>query len=163
MDVCRSELPSLASGVLVSETPWERANKSKSQQQEERTAKMKGGRKQPNSGRRWNAKGDATLESFLGKILIDNKTHDDPEKNSYRITKPDWLTLRRIARQQPPGCHPALQIDIQDIHLLVMELGLWDEAVEFILNLEEKVKRLEEREDERRQSDMEAEYRGRDA
>jgi len=125
------------------ETPWERAQKTRSQKQEERTARMRGARKQPNSGRLWHSKGDVTLDSFLGRLLIDNKTTDKPENSSYRITRDDWEKLRRISNRTPPGCHPALQIDLQDLHLLVFELPLWDEIVTYVMTLEERIKKLE--------------------
>jgi hypothetical protein len=119
-------------------TPWERARKSQSQQQEERTAKMPGARKQPNSGRLWNRKGDVTLDSFMGRLLIDNKT---TEGKGYRITREDWLSLTKLANRTPPGCRPALQVDLPNVSLMVFELALWDEIVNYIMQLEEEVRR----------------------
>ena len=128
------------------ETPWIRARKSNSAQQEQRFARGRG-RQQPNSGRRWHSPGDVTLNSFIGRILVDNKTHDNPEKQSYRITRDEWLKLRTQANRTPPGCSPALQIDIQELHLLAMELDLWDEIVEYVMRLEATVEKLREAND----------------
>ena len=129
--------------MAESSSPWERAKKSRSLRQEERTARKRGARKQPNSGRTWHSKGDVTLDSFLGKLLIDNKTNEKPENKSYRLDKDDWLVLRRISNRTPPGCHPVLQVDLQEIHLMVFEESLWDEIVSYVIHLEETIKRLE--------------------
>lgn len=75
------------------------------------------------------------LKSPLGMILIDNKTTETA--SSYRITGDDWRALRRDANRTPPGCHPALQIDIDEIRLLVVEEGFWDDVVDYIRHLEE--------------------------
>jgi hypothetical protein len=92
-----------------------------------------------NSGR-GRIKSDATMQSILGKVLVDNK---DTEADSYRIQGDDWRLQRRLANRTPPGCHPALQVDIgDDIHLFICELGLWDEIERYILELETRVEQL---------------------
>lgn len=108
-------------------TPWNKDKRPKYQQQEQRTAKKKGGRQQINSGRTWSSLRDVSLKTLLGTVLIDNKTTD---KASYRITKDEFLALKRDANRTPPGCHPGMQIDIQDLRLLVIEEALWDEIME---------------------------------
>jgi hypothetical protein len=118
------------------DSPWERSLKSRSKQQEERTAKMPGARPQVNSGRIWSSLRDNKLTSFIGMFLIDNKTHDDLEKQSYRIDYNEWKSLRRDANRTPPGCLPALQIDLQDISLFVIELSTWEEIQRYVMNLE---------------------------
>lgn len=124
---------------MASGSPWERAKKSRSQRQEEHPERLlPGARRQSNSGRGQFRKGDATLNSFLGRLLIDHKTHDDPEKQSYTITRKSWLKTRSDARFTPPGCHPVQQVDLQDIHLMVFEAGLWNEIVEYMIELEER-------------------------
>lgn len=120
-------------------TPWERATKSKSKLQEERTSRMKGARPQVNSGRIWSSLRDNKLTSFIGLFLIDNKTHDDPEKRSYTIKYDEWKDLRRDANRTPPGCMPALQVDIQDVSLLVIEVGAWEEIQRYVLDIETKL------------------------
>lgn len=123
-------------------TPWERATKSKSKLQEERTSRMKGARPQVNSGRIWSSLRDNKLTSFIGLFLIDNKTHDDPEKRSYTIKYDEWKDLRRDANRTPPGCMPALQVDIQDVSLLVIEVGAWEEIQRYVLDIETKLAAL---------------------
>lgn len=122
------------------ESPWQRSLKSKSKAQEERTSRMTGARPQVNSGRIWSSLRDNKLTSFIGMFLIDNKTHDDPEKQSYSLKYQEWKELRRDANRTPPGCLPALQVDIQDIHLFVMELNTWDEICRYVLSLETQLK-----------------------
>jgi hypothetical protein len=122
------------------DTPWDRVKASRSVQQERRTARMRGGRAQINSGRIWSSLRDAKLNSFIGLLLIDNKT---TENQSYTITKRDFTDLKRDAQRTPPGCHPALQIDIQDLHLMCFELGLWDEIVKYVIALESQIEELE--------------------
>jgi hypothetical protein len=114
-------------------TPWERAKQQRYEKQERRTGKMPGARPQVNSGRIWSSLRDARIDSFIGRLLIDNKS---TENKSYSISRDDWLALKRDANRTPPGCLPALQIDIQDVHLMVFELSTWDELVEYVLTLE---------------------------
>lgn len=117
-------------------TPWEQAKERRYAEQEKRTASKEGGRPQRNSGRVWHSLRDVTLKSFLGKLLIDNKT---TEAKSYTITRSDWEALKRDANRTPPGCLPVLQIDIQSLSLIVFEEGTWDEIVRHVLLLEKKV------------------------
>lgn len=124
------------------ETPWERARTSRSKQQEDRTAKRSGATSQINSGRTWRSLRDSKLRSFIGTFLIDNKTHENPEQRSYRIVYGDWLALRRDAHRTPPGCLPALQVDLQDVHLFIIELEAWDEVEKYIFSLEAKILEL---------------------
>lgn len=121
------------------DAPWNRGlarRKPKYVIQEEALGKKQGSKQQPNSGRLWSARGDV-LQQFstvLSKLLIDAK--GPTEHNSYRITRPDWLKLRKTANTTPPGCLPALQITLQDVHLLTIETALWDHVVEHVLALE---------------------------
>jgi hypothetical protein len=117
-------------------TPWEQVKESRSQRQEKRTGKKPGARQQINSGRTWSSKGDATWDSPIGRLLIDNK---DTEDFSYRITEDDWDKLKKQANQTPPGCQPGLQIDIRNLRLLVIEEATYDEIVKYILMLESRL------------------------
>jgi hypothetical protein len=117
-------------------TPWQRVTDPAYAKQEKRTAKKHGARPQVNSGRTWSSLRDVKQESPLGYVLIDNKT---TEASSYRITKPDFMALSRDANRTPPGCHPALQIDIQDLRLIVFHEGFWDDVVDYIRLLESKL------------------------
>jgi hypothetical protein len=121
-------------------TPWERAKISRSVQQERRTSNMPGARSQINSGRIWSSLRDNKLDTFVGMLLIDNK---DTESESYRLVREKWLELRRDANRTPPGCHPALQVDIQDVHLMIFEVGLWDALMKYVIDLETRLMELE--------------------
>jgi hypothetical protein len=114
-------------------SPWEKAKEQRYQAQERRTSRKAGARPQINSGRTWSSLRDVKQSSPFGTVLIDNKT---TEAESYRITKPDFKALRRDANRTPPGCHPALQIDIQDLRLFVIEDDLWDEILNYVRVLE---------------------------
>jgi hypothetical protein len=122
-------------------TPWDRVTAPKYVKQEKRTARKDGGRAQVNSGRTWSSLRDVKQKSPVGHILIDNKTTD---AESYRVTKSDFKALVRDANRTPPGCHAALQIDIQDLRLMVIEEGLWDEILNYIRLVESMVDEREE-------------------
>jgi hypothetical protein len=112
------------------ETPWLRAKtKTKSQRQEERLGAMEGGKKQVNSGRFWRWKRDAVLHNFL----IEGRTTD---AGSFRIEKQEFQDMRKQARQTPPGLLPGMQIDMGDLHLMVIELSAFQDAQMRILELE---------------------------
>jgi hypothetical protein len=121
-------------------TPWQRAQdrRPKYALQESRAAKKPGATAQVNSGRTWSSLRDVKLESPLGRVLIDNKTTETA--SSYRITEKDWLELRRDANRTPPGCHPALQIDLSDrVRLMTIEEPFWDEILDYIRVLEDQL------------------------
>lgn len=122
-------------------TPWEDVNKRRYQKQEKRTSKLPGARPQVNSGRIWSSLRDNKLKSFIGLLLIDNK---DTEDGSFRFLKTKWLELRRDANRTPPGCHPCLQVDIQDISLMVVESELWQDIEKYVLELESRLMDLED-------------------
>lgn len=124
------------------DTPWKRATAPKYQQQEKRTAKKHGAKPQINSGRTWSSLRDVSVRTIIGKLLIDNKT---TEAKSYTITRDDWAALKRDANRTPPGCHGALQIDIQDLRLFIIEEAVFDEIINYARLLEEKVNGLEPR------------------
>jgi hypothetical protein len=125
------------------ETPWQRAKgKTKSQRQEERLGNMEGGSKQINSGRFWRSKRDATLHDFL----IEARTTD---QGSYRISRSEFLDIRYQGRQTPPGLLPAMQIDLGDLHLILIELKAFQDAQLRIVELEALLEHVrEEREKE---------------
>ena len=100
---------------------------------------MAGGRP-GESGRLWSSLRDNKLTSFIGMFLIDNKTHDDQAEHSLKYH--EWKELRRDANRTPPGCLPALQIDLQDIRLLVMEVDTWDEITRYVMDLETRLQNV---------------------
>ena len=120
------------------ETPWQRAKKTKSQLQEERIGKTEGGSKQVNSGRFWRWKRDGKLHGFL----VEARTTD---KLSYTIQYADFKGLEKNAHQEPPGCLPAMQIDIRDLSLIAVKLTDWQDLQVKLIELET---RLEEHETE---------------
>src|SRR5262245_52771812 len=111
------------------QTPWTRARKLKHQRQEERIGKMPEGKVQPNSGRLWRWKRDGIIWNFL----IEART---TEKESYRIERKEFLDIRKQAIQTPPGLKPAMQIDIQNLRLIVLELDDWEAVYTRLVELE---------------------------
>lgn len=120
--------------------PWQRATERRYEAQERRTAKKPGARAQLNSGRTWSGLRDVKQASPIAHVLIDNKT---TEATSYRITEDDFAKLKRDANRTPPGCLPAFQIDIRDLHLMVIEDAHWDEIIDYIRILEERILKYE--------------------
>ncbi len=120
------------------ETPWERAKKkTKSREQEERGAKMTGARAGINSGRTtWWAPRDFRLGGF-SHWLVEARTTDKP---FYKIEKKEWEDIRLQGMRMPPGCLPALQPDIQGLQLLVLEVAVFEEMQQYIMQLEEQLR-----------------------
>lgn len=116
------------------DTPWARAKKTKSQRQEERLGEMQGGKKQINSGRFWRSKRDAVLHNFL----IEARTTD---AGSYRIEKKEFLDIKRQGLQTPPGLLPSMQLDLGELHLMVVELSAFQDMSVRILELEALLER----------------------
>jgi hypothetical protein len=90
---------------------------------------MEGGKRQANSGRLWRWKRDAILHDYLIEAR-----HTDA--GSYRIERAEFLQLRKQALQTPPGLLPAMQVDLGDLHLMVTELQVFQDAQIRILELE---------------------------
>jgi hypothetical protein len=103
------------------ETPWSRARKIRSEEQEERIGRMESGRRQVNSGRFWRWKRDGILWNFL----IEARTTED---GSYRINEKEFQSIRREAITTPPGLKPAMQVDVGKTSLWVMELRDWEDV-----------------------------------
>lgn len=129
----------LSVGVMATETPWQRARKSRSVRQEERIGKMEGGSKQVNSGRHWRWKRDATLREFL----VEARTNEKDDVGSYRIKKSEFDAIRKQALQTPPGLLPAMQIDIQNLSLMVIELSAFEDLYARLIDLEAQVEAAE--------------------
>lgn len=120
---------------MALESPWGRAKtKTKSQRQEERLGKMEGGKKQINSGRFWRSKRDAVLHSFL----VEARTTD---AGSYRIEKQEFLDIKKQGLQTPPGLLPAMQIDLGELHLFVVELSAYEDLQMRLIELETLLER----------------------
>lgn len=94
-------------------TPWDEARShQKSQRQERRIADLPDGKKQVNSGRQWHSKRDVRLGGFL----VEARTTD---AQSYRVEKKEFETITRQAVGTPPGCLPAMFIEIDGLRLVV--------------------------------------------
>lgn len=124
-------------------TPWDAAKsvRGRSRRQEERLAKLPGGKKQINSGRSWISKRDVRLGGFL----VEART---TEKASYAINRDEFIEIERNAIGTPPGQLPAVQIDFttpsRTLSLMVVRLDDHVYRSQRILALEGRVKELQE-------------------
>jgi hypothetical protein len=108
------------------QTPWQRANAQReSLRQEQRLARLPGGRKQVNSGRGpWWSKRDNQLRGYAD-FLVEARHVNTPgrrSQQSYTITEVEFAAIERNAFSTPPGCLPAMQIDIGRYQLFVIRL-----------------------------------------
>jgi hypothetical protein len=124
----------------MTETPWQRARKTKSQRQEERIGRLPGGSQQVNSGRHWRWKRDNKLHEFL----IEARTTDN---KTYSISKDEFQKIRTEALKTPPGLLPGMQIDIQGLSLLVMELTAFQDLQARLIDLEARLEGEDENEE----------------
>jgi hypothetical protein len=62
---------------------------------------------------------------------------------SYRIEKKEFLQIRKQAFQTPPGLLPGMQIDIQDLQLIAIELGAFQDLNVRCMELEALVEKYE--------------------
>lgn len=119
-------------------TPWSRARKVRSQAQEERLGTLPGGQKGMNSGRVWRWKRDGQLRNFL----VECRTNEKPTVKSYRIAYDEFQDIRKEASMVPPGLLPAMQIDILDLKLMVVDLDAFVDREERLIYLEAQVEAL---------------------
>jgi hypothetical protein len=122
------------------DTPWVRAKKTKSELQEERLGAMPGGSKQINSGRTTHR---SPRDNKLYEFLIEARTTG---KDFYRIEGSEWIDLRAQSLRHPPGCRPAMQVDLErlNLNLLVMELRDFEGMKLELEGLRARVEELEE-------------------
>jgi hypothetical protein len=113
-------------------TPWERARKTRSRAQEERLGALPGGQQGVNSGRFWRWKRDGQLRRFL----VECRTNEKPTTKSYRIDYDEFQDIRKEASQVPPGLLPAMQIDIRDLKLMLVDLDVFMEREERLFQME---------------------------
>jgi hypothetical protein len=110
--------------------PW-KLGKKPYEKQETRTAKKAGARQQPNSGR-GRRKGDVIRVTPYGTFLYDNKGRGH---RGYHLSAGDFLKLKKQANQEPPGCIPVFQIDLElphskPVRLVVLEEDVFDELLD---------------------------------
>lgn len=120
------------------DTPWARAKANRaSEQQERRLSKMPEGQRQVNSGRLWRWKRDGIVWNFL----VEART---TEAGSYRVDKKEFQKIRREAITTPPGLKPAMQVDLDELSLWVMELSDWEAVYTRLIELESRLSEQEE-------------------
>lgn len=85
--------------------PWKRALKPRHREQEEEFDKV-GGKRQPASGRIWRFKRDGVLLGFLFEARTTEKDH-------YTIKLAELKKIEAAAHMTPPGCLPAMKIEMQ--------------------------------------------------
>lgn len=111
-------------------SPWKKDERPAYIAAEKRQGKRPGARQQVSSGRTWSGLRDVVEKSKNGiTLLIDNKTGKDGPLKSYRITEKEWKEFLRDANRTPPGCNPALRLDIGPYHLIVVDEATWDAAI----------------------------------
>jgi hypothetical protein len=118
------------------DTPWTRARKLKSQNQEERLDRTEGGKKGVNSGRFWRWKRDGMIREFL----VEARTTD---AGSYRIEKAEFEQIMREGLHEAGGALAAMQIDIQDLHLIVIRLSEFESMYTRLIELETRLEQVE--------------------
>jgi hypothetical protein len=114
------------------DTPWSRARKLRSVEQEKRLGSLPGGRTGVNSGRHWRWPRDGRIYDFL----IEARTNHKPGMKSYRIEKQEWLDLKKQALHEPGGMKPAMQITMDDVDLIVIELRDFNDMMAKLVALE---------------------------
>lgn len=123
------------------ETPWARARKARSQAQEERLSALPGGQKGVNSGRFWRWRRDGQVRRFL----VECRTTEKPTTRSYRIEYDEFQNIRQDASKTPPGLLPAMQLDILDLKLMIVDLDVFIEREERLIYLEAQLDAIEGR------------------
>ena len=103
----------------MTELPWKTKLKPRHQRQEQ-DIERRGGTTHPASGRIWRFKRDGKLYDFL----IEART---TEQDSYSISLKEWETITKEAHMTPPGCMPALQLDLKDTRLITIEFVVFEE------------------------------------
>lgn len=121
------------------QTPWSRARKRRSKAQEERLSALPGGQTGVNSGRLWRWRRDGRIRNFL----VECRTNEKPTVRSYRIEYDEFQEIRQDAAKTPPGLLPAMQIDILDLKLMVVDLDVFMEREERLLHLEAQLEAIE--------------------
>jgi len=103
------------------ETPWHRARHHKSEAQEKRLGNKPNSKRQPNSGRGRFAKRDGRL---FGHYLVEARQTD---AKSYTIKEDEFRDIEKQARLAPPGCRPAMALEIGKLRLIVTLESDWDD------------------------------------
>lgn len=103
--------------------PWKDKLKSRHRQQEDGLQVT-----HPASGRLWRWKRDGRFFDWL----VEART---TEAGSYTIKYDEWQAIKRNALQTPPGCMPAMDIEIKDVQLMVVEKEVFEEIFNQLVSL----------------------------
>jgi hypothetical protein len=76
------------------------------------------------------------------RFLVECRTNEKPTTKSYRIDYEEFQNIRKEASMVPPGLLPAMQIDILDLKLMVVDLDVFIEREERMIHLEAQVEEL---------------------
>lgn len=95
------------------ETPWQRARRTRHEDQEIRNGSQPGTSRQVNSGRFWRWKRDNIMHEFL----VETRRTD---AGSYRVDAKEFREIEKDALHTPPGLLPGIQVDIRDLRLFIM-------------------------------------------
>jgi hypothetical protein len=99
---------------------------------------LPGGSRQINSGRTsWQSKRDNKLYEFLVEARITSAA-------TATISRDEFFEIKRQAHASPPGFMPAMQIDIRDLSVMVIELHVFNEMQRILIDLEAQVKNLQD-------------------
>jgi hypothetical protein len=109
------------------EPPFRRKLQPGHRKQEADLAK-RGGTTHPASGRIWRFKRDGRLFDFL----VEART---TEKETYTISGPEMDDIRKEASMTPPGCLPAMQIDIQHRRFMLIDHEVFIESQNLLVSL----------------------------
>ncbi len=90
----------------------------RSQAQERRSARLLGGRRQPQSGAGWANKNDVKTEAYL----VEDKRTDNTKQITIKLTDIDALA-RHAALE---GRQPLLNIEIAGRHFVLCEEWVWE-------------------------------------
>ena len=104
----------------------------RSQRQEENLNKLPGGQKGVNSGRFWRWPRDGRIYDFM----VEARTNEKAGAKSYSINKKEFEDIRQEALTAPGGMKPAMQITMDDLHLIVIELRDFTSMLTRLMELE---------------------------
>lgn len=114
----------------------------RSQKQEKRLAKKVGGRVQPGSGSTWGSKGDVKTKGHFVEddlaFLYECKYTDG---KGFRVTVDLWKEISDKAFFE--GKRPALQLEIKDLHLVVIEEDDWLSILDMLKTKKEGLDKME--------------------
>jgi len=79
------------------------------------------------------------------RFLVECRTTEKPTTRSYRIEYDEFQNIRQDASKTPPGLLPAMQLDILDLKLMIVDLDVFIEREERLIYLEAQLDAIEGR------------------